>query len=122
MATASYLEAVAGGMVAGAAFDDDEAAVQAITLLRESGVRSHIESRWPGVFTLLDRDALLAEGFFGRGDQALAKKRIGEVCAMLTSDRAARIMRVDGQEFRHRGSHGGMTPDEMYIPVLAWRA
>ena len=39
MATASYLEAVAGGMVAGAAFDDDDAAVKAITLLRESGVR-----------------------------------------------------------------------------------
>jgi hypothetical protein len=39
VATASYLEAVAGGMVAGAAFDDDDAAVQAITLLRESGVR-----------------------------------------------------------------------------------
>src|SRR2546428_10000658 len=39
MATASYLEAVAGGMVTGAAFDDDDAAVQAITLLRESGVR-----------------------------------------------------------------------------------
>jgi type I phosphodiesterase/nucleotide pyrophosphatase len=86
------------------------------------GVRSHIESRWPGAFTLLDRDALLAEGFFGRGDQALAKKRIGEVCAMLTTDRAARIMRVDGQDFHHRGSHGGMTSDEMYIPVLAWRA
>ena len=39
MATASYLEAVAGGLVTGAAFDDDDAAVQAITLLRESGVR-----------------------------------------------------------------------------------
>lgn len=39
MATASYLEAVAGGMVTGAAFDDDDAAVQAVTLLRESGVR-----------------------------------------------------------------------------------
>src|SRR6266849_6755081 len=39
MATASYLDAVAGGMVAGAAFDDDDAAVQAVTLLRESGVR-----------------------------------------------------------------------------------
>jgi len=39
MASASYLEAVAGGMVTGAAFDDDDAAVQAITLLRESGVR-----------------------------------------------------------------------------------
>jgi hypothetical protein len=31
-------------------------------------------------------------------------------------------MRVDGQDFRHKGSHGGMTPDEMRIPVLAWRA
>jgi hypothetical protein len=39
MATASYLEAAAGGMVTGAAFDDDDAAVQAISLLRESGVR-----------------------------------------------------------------------------------
>ncbi len=39
MATASYLEAVAGGMVTGAAFEDDDAAVQAVTLLRDSGVR-----------------------------------------------------------------------------------
>jgi len=39
MATASYLDAVAGGMVAGAAFGDDDAAVQAVTLLRDSGVR-----------------------------------------------------------------------------------
>jgi hypothetical protein len=39
MATASYLEAMAGGMVAAAAFDDDDAAIQAVTLLRESGVR-----------------------------------------------------------------------------------
>ena len=30
---------MAGGMVAAAAFDDDDAAVQAVTLLRESGVR-----------------------------------------------------------------------------------
>ena len=39
MATASYLDAVAGGMVSGAAFDADDAAVQAVTLLRDSGVR-----------------------------------------------------------------------------------
>src|SRR5512132_266174 len=41
MATASYLEAAAGGMVTGAAFGDDDAAVQAVTLLRQSGVREH---------------------------------------------------------------------------------
>ena len=39
MATTSYLEAVSGGMVAAAAFSDDDAAVQAVTLLSESGVR-----------------------------------------------------------------------------------
>lgn len=39
MATASYLEAAAGGMVTGAAFDDDDAAVQAVTMLHEAGVR-----------------------------------------------------------------------------------
>src|SRR3989442_15171565 len=40
MATsASYLEEVAGGMVAAAAFEDDDAAVSAIKVLRDSGVR-----------------------------------------------------------------------------------
>ena len=39
MATTSYLDALAGGMVSGAAFDDDAAAVRAVTLLRDSGVR-----------------------------------------------------------------------------------
>lgn len=39
MATASYLDPVAGGMVTGAAFDDDDAAVHAVALLRDSGVR-----------------------------------------------------------------------------------
>lgn len=39
MATTSYLEAVAGGMVAAGAFSDDDAAVQAVTLLSGSGVR-----------------------------------------------------------------------------------
>ena len=87
-----------------------------------AAVRDHLEARWPGILTLLDRDELMAGGFFGRGDPTVAKRRIGEVCAMLTSDRAARIMRVDGADFRHRGSHGGMTPDEMRIPILAWRA
>jgi len=38
VATTSYLQEIAGGMVAAAAFEDDDAAVSAVTLLRESGV------------------------------------------------------------------------------------
>jgi hypothetical protein len=87
-----------------------------------AAVRAHVQRRWPGEFVLLDRDDLLAAGLFGNGDTALAKQRIGEVVALLDGDHAARIMRVDGQDFRHRGSHGGMTAEEMRIPVLAWRA
>jgi type I phosphodiesterase/nucleotide pyrophosphatase len=85
-------------------------------------VREHIERKWPGLFTLLDRDELIDAGLFGRGDATLARRRIGEVVAMLDRDLAASIVKVDGQTFRHRGSHGGMSADEMRIPVLAWRA
>lgn len=38
MATESYLQDIAGGMVTAAAFEDDDAAVSAVTLLRDSGV------------------------------------------------------------------------------------
>jgi heat induced stress protein YflT len=38
VATTSYLQEIAGGMVAAAAFEDDDAAVSALRLLRESGV------------------------------------------------------------------------------------
>jgi len=30
-------------------------------------------------------------------------------------------VRVDGQAVLHRGAHGGMSADEMRIPVIAWR-
>ena len=85
-------------------------------------VREHVERRWPGQATLLDRDELIDAGLFGRGDATLARRRIGEVVVLLDRDLAASIVKVDGQTIRHRGSHGGMTADEMRIPVLAWRA
>jgi hypothetical protein len=85
-------------------------------------VCEHIESRWPGLATLLNRDELIDAGLFGHGDPTLARRRIGEVVVLLDGDRAASIVKVEGQTIRHRGSHGGMTADEMRIPILAWRA
>jgi len=85
-------------------------------------VKQHLERRYPETFFFLDREEAIGAGLFGRGDADVARKRIGDVLAMLGDDRAASIVRVDGQTFRHRGSHGGMTPEEMRIPVLAWRA
>jgi type I phosphodiesterase/nucleotide pyrophosphatase len=85
-------------------------------------VKQLLERRYPETFFFLDRDEAIAAGLFGRGEPDIAKQRIGEVLAMLGGDRAASIVKVDGQTFRHRGSHGGMSPEEMRIPVLAWRA
>jgi type I phosphodiesterase/nucleotide pyrophosphatase len=84
-------------------------------------VKAYLERRYPRAFFLFDRDEAIEAGLFGRGDPELVRRRVGEVCAMLTDDRAASIVRVDGQTFRHRGSHGGMTHSEMDIPILAWR-
>jgi hypothetical protein len=89
---------------------------------RPEQVREHIDQKWPGLFTLLDRDELIDAGLFGRAGSATARRRIGEVVALLDRDLSASIVKVDGQTLRHRGSHGGMTADEMLIPVLAWRA
>jgi predicted AlkP superfamily pyrophosphatase or phosphodiesterase len=85
-------------------------------------VKQHLERRYPETFFFLDREEAIAAGLFGRGDPDIARQRVGEVLAMLGGDRAASIVKVDGQTFRHRGSHGGMSPEEMRIPVLAWRA
>lgn len=84
-------------------------------------VQRHLDERYPGAFALFGRDELIAAGVFGRGDPALVRSRVGEVCAFPRGDRGATVMRVDGQIVLHRGSHGGMSPAEMLIPVLAWR-
>ncbi len=89
---------------------------------RAAEVKAYLEHAYPGTFVLLDRDDAIEAGLFGRGDGSLARARIGEVLAMIADDRAASVVRVDGQVVLHRGAHGGMTPDEMRIPVLLWRA
>jgi hypothetical protein len=88
---------------------------------RADAVRAHLDARWPGVFTFFDRDEAIAAGLFGRGDASAARRRVGELCGMIRGERAAALVRVDGQIPLHRGAHGGMTAHEMRIPILAWR-
>src|SRR5438105_6143413 len=89
---------------------------------RAAEVKAYLEQAYPETFFLIDREDAIGSGLFGRGDPSLVRRRTGEVLAMIGDDRGASVVRVDGQVVRHRGSHGGMTPDEMRIPVLLWRA
>lgn len=84
-------------------------------------VRRYLDERWPRTFTYLEREEAISAGLFGRGDADAARRRVGDLCAMIRGERAAAIVRVEGQIPLHRGAHGGMTADEMRIPVLAWR-
>jgi type I phosphodiesterase/nucleotide pyrophosphatase len=88
---------------------------------RPDAVRAHLERRWPGLFTFLDREEAISAGLFGCGDANAVRERVGDLCAMLSGERAATIVRVDGQAAHHRGAHGGMSADEMLIPILACR-
>jgi hypothetical protein len=88
---------------------------------RAGAVRAYLDERWPGAFTFFERDEAIAAGLFGRGDASAARRRVGELCGMIRGERAAALVRVDGQIPSHRGAHGGMTADEMRIPILAWR-
>jgi hypothetical protein len=114
MATASYLEAIAGGMVAAAAFDDDDAAIQAVTLLRESGVREQDISvlatdperaaliagdrawvpfkKWRGMRIMLAK--ILAKVLPGRGLPKEIRKRYGNA---LRSGQVVVIAAAGGQ-------------------------
>lgn len=84
-------------------------------------VVAHLRRRYPGAFFTFERDDGIEAGLFGRGAPTLVKRRVGEVLGLLDGDRAASIIRIEGRPLRQRGSHGGMTADEMRIPVLAWR-
>ena len=88
---------------------------------RPAEVKRHLDERYPRALAVFDRDELVEAGMFGRGDPTLVRKRVGEICAFVRADRGATIVRVDGQVVLHRGSHGGMSADEMRIPVIAWR-
>ncbi len=88
---------------------------------RPDDVRAYVERRWPGVFAFFDREEALAAGLFGRGDPSVVRRRVGDLCAMLSGSHEATIAREGGHEPRYRGAHGGMTADEMLIPILAWR-
>ena len=89
---------------------------------RAAEVKAYLEHAYPGTFLLMDREEAIGADLFGRGDPSLVRTRVGEVLAMIGDDRGASVVRVDGQVVMHRGSHGGMTADEMRIPVLLWRA
>jgi hypothetical protein len=85
-----------------------------------AGLAADVAARWrdelTGVATVATRMEAVEQGWFGRVDPLLAD-RIGDVVAVCDQDWML-SSRTDPTVSRLVGQHGGMTPDEMQIPIL----
>ena len=82
-------------------------------------VRTYLEERLAGQFTVLDSRKALEAGLFGRGKMAPeTPSRIGDLIALARGEAS---LHWGYKEPRLRGRHGGLTPEEMLVPLIAVR-
>ncbi|RDE19931.1 phosphodiesterase [Motiliproteus coralliicola] len=78
-----------------------------------------IEQQAPGLFGAVESEALLEAGLFGRGQPSLRlRERIGDL-TLLARDQAIikdRLLQEDA--FNQRGVHGGLSAQELYVPLI----
>lgn len=81
--------------------------------------RTYIETQMGGRFVVLDSQAALQQGLFGTGTPAPeARFRIGDLLVMPRENYTL----VESKESRTLlGRHGGLTPEEMLVPLIAAR-
>jgi len=86
---------------------------------RYEEMASYLDSAWPNQFTLIDPSAAVAAGLFGPGQpHPRLLDRLGDVVA---AARGSAYWWWADKENRLHGRHGGFSPDEMLVPLLAGR-
>jgi hypothetical protein len=82
-------------------------------------VRAYFEGQLAGRFVVLDSDAALEAGLLGKGKTAPeTPSRIGDLIALA---RGEANLHWGYKEPKLRGRHGGLTPEEMLVPLLMVR-
>ena len=82
-------------------------------------VRAYLEEQLAGRFVVLDSDAALEAGLLGQGEVAPETlSRIGDLIALARGEAS---LHWGYKEPKLRGRHGGLTPEEMLVPLLAVR-
>jgi len=86
---------------------------------RAGDIRAYLNQAWPEAFTPLQAPSALEQGLFGPGEPAaVAADRLGEM--ILISHGEAYLWWAQ-KENPLLGRHGGLSPDEMLVPLLASR-
>jgi hypothetical protein len=80
---------------------------------------NYLNRTWPAQFTLVDPATAVASGLFGPGQpHPRLLDRLGDVIA---AARGSAYWWWGDKENRLHGRHGGLSPDEMLVPLLAAR-
>ncbi len=82
-----------------------------------TAVRDYIEHTWPGEFLLLESEAALEAGLFGKGPfKPQIRDRIGDLVAVA---RGGAYLWWAPTPNHMSGRHGGLSREEMLVPFLA---
>ena len=85
----------------------------------QEAVREHFEKAWPGGFRLLDSARALQAGLFGPGVPAAATaERVGDLIALA---QGVNYLWWNSKPNVLIGRHGGLSAEEMIVPLLALR-
>ena len=85
----------------------------------EAAVRSYFDDTWPGRFTLISQNEALDNHLFGPGpEHPDLRVRIGDLIAVAND--GAYLWWSDDNDFLV-GRHGGMNPQDMLVPFMAFR-
>jgi hypothetical protein len=79
-------------------------------------VRSYFDQTWPGQFTFLDPSEAVAKGLFGPGTpHPRLADRLGD---LIVAARDEAYLWWADKENPLIGQHGGLSPEEMIVPLL----
>jgi hypothetical protein len=82
-------------------------------------VRAYVADHLPGRFIVLEVERALAAGLFGPEEPASeVRVRLGDLLLLATDD--SRLL-VKDEPVPFHGHHGGLTPEEMLVPLLMVR-
>jgi hypothetical protein len=83
----------------------------------EDAVQAYVQQSWPGEFAFVSSREAVEAGLFGPGELTpLVASRLGDVIAIARGDAYLWWANKDNHLY---GRHGGLSPEEMLIPLYA---
>ena len=85
---------------------------------KEALLRDYLQERYPGEFLVMGTEEALVGKLWGlEAPEDRIRARLGDLVALALGRKL--FLWPEGEEFKLRGMHGGLTPQELLVPFLA---